>query len=740
MSHISGEAAVNSLINLIIRVLVRFFHPLTVIGLENIPRRQGALLVLNHASRADVPALEASLRRRARFVHLPGSGNLSGFPRRSQVISGGSSTEAHDLDAVVAEAKAAIQRGEIVCIFPEGTMGRTGFLQPFTRFSSSVIERLGVPIHPAYIDPPRGGLLGLRESGVGWKSSRLGRVPVTICFGRALPENSTSFAVREAILDLGSTSWNVRKARMKTLDRSFVRNARRHPFRFAMADAKVSGLSFSAALVKVVFLARRLRVIWSGQEMVGVMLPPSVPGQLVNLAALLSGKIPVHLNYTSSADTLDSCASQCGLRTVVTSRQFLEKLPAHVPAKAIFLEDVAAHPRALEKIAAMASAFFLPARWLERSLGRSHSGTPDGIATVIFSSGSTGDPKGVVLTHFNIAANLEQVSSVFAFRPDDRLLSVLPFFHSFGFTINGMLPALRGFGAVFHPNPLDAVSIGALAGKHAATILVGPPTFLQSYVRRCASGDFSSLRIVIAGAEKLSPQLAKEFGDRFGTRPLEGYGTTECAPVVTVNAFDVQTPEGIQKGSKSSTIGRPLPGMSMRIVDPETFAPLPPGKPGMLLLRGPNVMMGYLGRPEKTAEVMRDGWYVTGDIVTCDDEGFVAIMDRLSRFSKIGGEMVPHVRIEDALHQLAGANARVFAVTAVPDKRKGEVLVVFHTLEEEALRACLDRMQELGLPNLWVPRRQHFFRVESFPSLGTGKLDLRRLKELGVEMVRQEAA
>jgi acyl-[acyl-carrier-protein]-phospholipid O-acyltransferase/long-chain-fatty-acid--[acyl-carrier-protein] ligase len=263
-------------------------------------------------------------------------------------------------------------------------------------------------------------------------------------------------------------------------------------------------------------------------------------------------------------------------------------------------------------------------------------------------------------------------------------------------------------------------------------MLLSTPTFLNSYARRCPPEAFGSLRIVMAGAEKLPDRIAQSFEDHFGIRPLEGYGCTECSPVVAVNTYDFRAAYFRQVGAKRGTIGHPLPGIGVHIIDPESGEALPVDKPGLLLVRGPNVMVGYLNRPEKTAEVLKDGWYNTGDIATVDEDGFLRITDRLSRFSKIGGEMVPHIRVEEKLHELLEADGQILAVTAIPDEKKGERLVVIHTLKEELLRDCLEKLSKSDLPALWKPRPDQFLFVEKLPYLGTGKLDLRKLRELAL--------
>ena len=478
--------------------------------------------------------------------------------------------------------------------------------------------------------------------------------------------------------------------------------------------------------------------------MVGLLLPPSVGGALANYAAMLCGKVPVNLNYTVSEQTLASCVEQCGIKTVLTSRAFLEKVKLNVPGEVVYLEDVAANPKRREKLRAFLSARFLPAASLEKSLRTDPIQNPrskiqndlDSLATVIFSSGSTGEPKGVMLSHYNIASNIDQLDQVFHLTTRDRFLGILPFFHSFGFTAALCLPAQLGVGVVFHVNPLDARTIGPLVRDYAITFLLTTPTFLQLYLRACAPEQFGSLRVVMTGAEKLPDRLAIAFEEQFGIRPLEGYGCTECAPAVAVNAPDFRSAGFHQVGAKRGKIGQALPGVSVRIVDVTSGEPVPLGQSGLLLVRGPNVMRGYLGKPEKTAEVLREGWYTTGDVATLDEDGFLQITDRLSRFSKIGGEMVPHIKVEEKLHECAGATEQTFVVTSVADEKKGERLVVLHKLADDKLRECLEKFGVCELPNLWKPKADAFVRVENFPLLGTGKLDLRKVKELAGQLAK----
>ncbi len=337
-------------------------------------------------------------------------------------------------------------------------------------------------------------------------------------------------------------------------------------------------------------------------------------------------------------------------------------------------------------------------------------------------------------------SNIQQVSQVFMLDGRDKILGILPFFHSFGFMAGLWLPAVNGVGVVYHPNPLDAQVIGHLVGQHKVTFLVATPTFLQAYIRRCTPESFGSLQYVLVGAEKLPERVAVAFEDIFGIRPLEGYGCTECSPVVTVNSRDFRAPGFRQVAARRGRIGHPLPGVSVRIVDLDTGDPVAPGASGMLLIKGPNVMKGYLGEPEKTAEVLHDGWYTTGDVAMMEEDGFLNITDRLSRFSKIGGEMVPHIRIEEKLHELAAVTEQVFAVTALPDDQKGERLVVLSTLSPERLAPIIEKLTRSDLPALWKPKANHFFPIGALPLLGTGKIDLRGIRTLASSLVSHAEA
>jgi acyl-[acyl-carrier-protein]-phospholipid O-acyltransferase/long-chain-fatty-acid--[acyl-carrier-protein] ligase len=372
-------------------------------------------------------------------------------------------------------------------------------------------------------------------------------------------------------------------------------------------------------------------------------------------------------------------------------------------------------------------AFALPSRALARLYA--NEGDAESLATVVFSSGSTGVPKGVMLSHRNVLANVDAIAQVFQLKPDDVMVGVLPFFHSFGFSVTLWLPLVVGFGAVFHPNPMDGKTIGEISQKYHGTILVSTPTFYAGYIRKCQPQQFASVRYALVGAEKLREPIATAFKEKFGITLLEGYGCTEMSPVVAVNAPDVDDHGEHQRGSLAGTVGHSLPGVVAKVVDPETGEGPLVGREGLLLVNGPNRMQGYLGDPERTSDVLREGWYVTGDIACIDEAGFIRITDRLSRFSKVAGEMVPHMKIEEQIQALLDPQYTC-AVTAVPDDARGERLVAFYTDPDVASHEVWERLCRTELPRLWLPKREDVRFVEAIPSLGTGKVDLRAVRQL----------
>ncbi len=501
----------------------------------------------------------------------------------------------------------------------------------------------------------------------------------------------------------------------QTLCHRFIRQARRHWFHPVASDTLGNKATYGKLLIESVLLANRIASDIKNQNRVGIYMPTSLGGVIANLATTLSGKVVINLNWTASADAMQSAVKQSRLKTVITSRRFVQKIgQPELSVHWLYLEDVLKNLGRIEQFRAVCTALFSS----PKHLANEHEPQPNDPVAIIFSSGTTGDPKGVVLSHANLLSNVDAVQSVQRVGKNDSICAILPLFHAFGYLALLWWPLLNGMHAAYHPNPLQTRRVVQWIKEEKLTVLLATPTFLQSYMRKAEKNDFKTLEIVITGGEKLRSKLADRFEEKFDIRPLEGYGCTELSPVALLNPKNRNQP---------GSAGQPLPGIAVRIVDPETRETLSVGKEGLLFIKGPNVMQGYLDQPEKTAEVLRDGWYNTGDIARINEQGFVFITGRLSRFSKIAGEMIPHSAIEEVLQEVSRSENPCVAVVGIADETKGEQLAVCYTTEAGDPETLYASLKKSGLPNLWIPRTANFFCIQELPILGTGKLDLRSI-------------
>jgi len=709
-------------------------YRIRVQGHDNLPTEGGALLVANHVSWIDgILLLMASSRpvRVIAFAPYIRGWAVRWFARSMGVIPIDSGPKA--IRNAIKTARQALADGQLVAIFPEGQITRTGQLQPFKAGMLSILKGTDADMVPVYLDEVWGSIFSFERGRFFWKRPRQWPYPISIHIGRPVSHAEDSDQIRSGVQQLGTEATQQRMSRTMIPPKAFLRRCRQARSRVKVADTTGRSLTGSNLLTATLLFRRVLRreVYDADEKYIGVLLPSTVAGVLVNAAAPLDGRIAVNLNYTVSSDVLNECIRQCGIRHVVTSRKMMERLNLEVDAELFYLEDLPPLISTKDKLISLLQATMLPMSVLDRMLGL-NSIRGDDVMTVIFTSGSTGQPKGVMLTYDNVGSNVSAIDEVVHIRPDDTLGGILPFFHSLGFTVTLWTPLSLDMSAAYHANPLEAKQVGKLCSKHGVTIMLTTPTFLRSYLKRVPAEDFATLDVVVAGAEKLPPELCEAFEKKFGVRPVEGYGATELSPLAAVNIPPSRSLSPDQEDCREGTVGRPVTGVSAKVVDPDTREDLPVGEPGMLLIKGPNVMKGYLDQPDKTAEVLLDGWYETGDIALIDDGGFIKITGRLSRFSKIGGEMVPHVRIEEAILQTLDADEEQVpaVVTAIPDARKGERLIVMHTALETTAEEICQALKEQGLPNLWIPSPDSFCQIDEIPVLGTGKLDLKGLKDL----------
>lgn len=519
----------------------------------------------------------------------------------------------------------------------------------------------------------------------------------------------------------------------KNLATTFLRRARSRPDKLFARDTTGQVVSYRQGLEKSTALARVLMRHGTGLDGLGILVPPSVAGAVANVSTAFTDKWSVNLNYAAGQDAVNSAITQCKLQVVLTSRKAMEKFGFKLKADCLYLEDLATQVTRGDKIVArMASYMPLPQLSVAPFLPGLDAGL-NSMATVLFSSGSTGDPKGIMLSHSNLLHNSWQIRHHAHVDPNDAVVGYLPFSHSFGLGITLWMVAILQLSAHYHSNPLDARTIGQLMEEHKASLMAGTPTLMRGFMKKCTREQFQHIKWLLIGSEKLKPELQRDLKEKLGVMALEGYGCTELSPFTSANVpQDVITPEGQWvPGFLEGTVGQPAMGTAIAIVDPKTGKLQSAGDEGLIFVSGKQVMMGYFGKPELTAEVLQNGWYCTGDIGLKNRQGFLKITDRYSRFAKVAGEMVPLGNVETAIREVAGVDELAVAVTAIPDQDRGELVMVVYT---DLKATPAEIVQRLGtrLPTLWVPKKGDFIKVDALPVGPTGKLDLKEVKNIAL--------
>jgi len=713
------------------RALVRCFFRVTAFGTEDLPKG-GFLLLPNHITWVDAIVLQLACPRPIRYIideEFYHKLILHPFLRAVRCIP---IDTRHPRSAIRAAAE-QIAAGEIVCLFPEGQLTRSGALLRLRRGYEVIACHAKSPVVPAWLDQLWGSIFSFQGGRFFTKLPRKIPYRVTVSFGKPLDCESADMAtVREELLKLGEFCFSRRPLLDRHLGEACVRGLKRRPFAIAVVDGlDHSVLSRSKLLGAAAALSCYLRKEVP-DERIAIVLPASKGSVVANLAVTLAGKIPVDLNFTAGRAANESCCKHADLRVAISAMQFIDRLKDFPwPERVLKLDEMM--PAMKWRILFWwMTSILVPTRLLLRLLQIPKEGGP-AEAILLFTSGSTGDPKGVVLSHRNIVGNVSQFRELLDAKKDDAILASLPFFHTFGSTVTLWYPLIEGVRIVTYPNPLEAAKNAALIERHKLTLLLATPTFLRAYLRKVEPHQLRSLRLVITGAEKLPLDLAKSFEERFDQKVFEGYGLTETAPVVSVNLPEprpTKPGEQVQPSSRLGSVGKMAPGIAAEIREPETNRKISLHDSGMLWLRGPNIFEGYLHERERTGDVLRDGWFKTGDIGRFDEDGFLYIEGRLSRFSKIGGEMVPHEAIEHKIVDLlgfSGRDERTIAIVGVQDETKGEALVLLAAADVD-LTQLRTKLHEAGVPNLWIPKKIQ--SVESIPVLASGKLDLKKCKEL----------
>ena len=728
-----------SLIRFVVGRLISTRYHLQVIGLRHLPAQGGVLLLGNHISWLDWAMVQLSSPRPVRFVmarSIYERWYLKWFLDIFGVIpiSRGRSKESLETVNVLLNA------GEAVCLFPEGAISRTGQLGEFKKGFERAAEGANAVILPFYLRGLWGSRFSRAGGGLKFQRRTQGTRNVVVAFGPALDIAATSETVKQAVFELSASSWREHVDTLPTLPEAWLETACRDGGAIAVIDSTGQSLTRRRLVAATLMFARRLSKR-APEQHVGILMPASSAGAIANMAVLSAGKTVVNLNYTANTQAIQVAIDSAEVKHILTARRVLKKLEdrgvdvatAFGKAQFVYMEDIKEEIGHGEQLMAFALASLLPGSALLTLFGR--RAAPEDTAAILFSSGSEGTPKGIELTHRNLMANVEQVADVLNTETEDIVLSNLPLFHAFGLTVTTFMPLLEGMTIVCHPDPTDAVGTAKAIARYKTTLMCSTSTFLRFYIksRRVHSLMLQSLRLVVAGAERLNPEVREAFSLKFGKTIYEGYGATETTPVASVNVPDQLDTEywQVQVGNRPGTVGLPLPGSSFRIVDPQTLETLPPGEDGLILIGGVQVMKGYLNAPEKTADaiVELDGlrWYKTGDKGHLDMDGFLTIVDRFSRFAKLGGEMVSLSLVEDQIRAALGeTEAEVLAVN-LPDDRKGERIVLLFTgdLDPVAMRT---RLLDKGYDPLTLPAR--FQAVEEIPKLGSGKTDFSAAKHL----------
>jgi acyl-[acyl-carrier-protein]-phospholipid O-acyltransferase/long-chain-fatty-acid--[acyl-carrier-protein] ligase len=689
----------------------------------------GFLLLPNHITWVDSIVLQIACPRPVRFMVSESIYRQRALNWIFRIFNAIPISGRHAKEAIRA-ATERIRAGDIVCIFPEGELTRTGTLLRLQRGFEIIARAADAPVVPVWMDRLWGSVFSFQGGRYFRKVPHRIPYPVTVAFGEPVSANEATVALmRERLLRLGEWAYQQRPILRGHLAEACLRGLKRRQFDPAVTDGMEGTVtSRGTVLAASIVLSRYVREHCPSRR-IAVVLPPGRAAVITNAALMLAGKTPVNLNFTAGRAATEAAIRIAGITELITAGPVIKRLPDFPwPERTLRLEEIL--PPLKKRIVLWRGLVFLPWRLLAAMLGIPSKGDHEE-AVILFTSGSAGEPKGVVLSHRNILGNVAQFSSMLNLTREDAILGCLPFFHSFGCTVTLWYPLIEGIRLVTHPNPLDTVKNVELIEKHKITLMISTPTFLRSYLRKAEPAQLVSLKLIVTGAEKLPAELAKAFEEKFGKPVEQGYGLTETSPVVSTNLPDpekAKPEDSVQPASRFGSVGRMAPGMAAQIRDPESGQALSLHDTGMLWLRGPNIFEGYLNDPERTAAVLQEGWFKTGDLGRFDEDGFLYIEGRLSRFSKIGGEMVPHETIEVKIREALkiSPDDHCIAITGIPDEMRGEALVLLSTMEIEptGLRTALNG---IGIPNLWIPKR--ILRVEAIPMLASGKLDLKAVRE-----------
>ena len=729
--------APESLLRFVIARIFAARYRMKVLGFEDLPHSGGVLLLGNHISWIDWALVQIASPRPLHFVIERGYYErwyLKGFLKRFGAIPISSGNSEGSIERI----NQLLKDGKAVCLFPEGAISRTGQLSEFKRGYQRAIKDSGAKIVPFYLH----GLWGSRfsrSSGFFKETRESGfKRDIVVAFGKTMDADTTPAQLKRRVFDLSFTSWKKYSKTLDSIPLSWLKTAKRMKYQMAARDITTDPVSHYKFMTGVFGFAGLIKKK-SPEQNIGILVPASVGGAICNMAVLALGKTVVNLNFTASPEAIQGAVEKAELKSVYTSKKFIKKLKDRgINIKDIlpdtqfyYLEEFKAELPKIKMLLTLIGVMILPTRLLQAIYIKATK--PDDTAAILFSSGSEGTPKGVQLSHLNLATNSRQIADTLNTRENDTVMSTLPTFHAFGLLATTFMPLSEGIPIVCHPDPTDVVTISKGIARNHGTLLFGTSTFLRLYTmnKKIHPLMLKTLRLVIAGAERLNPDTRSAFTQKFNHQILEGYGTTETSPVASVNIPDELDTSywKPQMGNKLGSVGMPLPGTSFRIVDPDTLEELPTGEDGLILIGGPQVMKGYLNDVAKTNEVVIEidnhRWYRSGDKGHLDKDGFLIIVDRYSRFAKLGGEMVSlsaiEEKIRDALVGVLDLDTDLDLVAVnLPDDKKGEkvILLIANEMSPKDIKKTLIAAE---MNPLMIPSK--FINVDTIPKLGSGKTD-----------------
>lgn len=713
-------------------------HHVTFLGRDQLPASGGFLLLPNQIDGLTLLRIESLLAGR-KIMYVMDDG-VAIDPKIREHIDKDHITvlvivpDATDAGAYRAAMKEAVGGGHVVIHLPGKAVGLSAPLSVVPGVRSEFLVRADVPVIPCYVQ---------RTREVSLPTESHADDEVVIAFGKPLVDDELTLgAYQESLFALAERAFSAHPMLQQHLAQAMLVGLKRHANINKVIDGK-DGESFTFAqiLAAALALSRFVRA-QTRKARVGIVLPPSPIGLIANIAVLFAGKTPVNLNFTAGRASIESAIKQADIDRFLTADTFVRKMQSFPwpPTKNLVLLE-----RLMPTLKGKCAFWFVLSKILPASLLGLVAGVPraggDKEATLLFTSGSSGEPKGVVLTHRNLVSNVAQFGTRLNRTHEDSILGCLPLFHSFGCTVTLWYPVIYGLDLIYYPSPLETKKLAELIQTHKVTVMLATPTFLRGYLRGVNREQLASLKIVVTGAEKLPKAVSESFEARFGKRVLEGYGLTETSPVSNVNLPDPEFLEEdnavhVTPGYRMGSVGQLMPGLAIRMTHPDTNEPQSINQPGIIWFKGPNVFTGYLNDPKRSAEVLdQDGWFRTGDVGRVDHDGFLYIEGRLSRFSKIAGEMVPHETVEEAMVRALGLESestRKLVVIGVPDIDRGEALVLLTTLpgapEPQEIVSLRHRLLERGVPPLWIPKKM--IRVTDIPLLASGKLDVKSCEKI----------